>query len=323
MRARLFIISVMYLLLLSGIACQRIAPRSLSELLPPESERKATEQGQAQAQVRAPEMRLMIGTGSLSSKGLNINVEVAVLNINSVAIDIDNLQLVARGGQGKLYLQETVSGGSIAPYTERKFTHKTVIPFEGLNEKKMTVVVDAAPMAVGITLPVSASEEVAVPDMRTLTRSPEKTLNVIFTGLTSKGLNAKLEVNVKNPNPLSLNIGDMRVEVRDETGVLMLTGNIAGGSIAPDSSSIFSGDMTLPMVALDEKNVVVRADAMTAISGATAPFSVSSKTPIPKLDTLVSAPEIKIEIEHKLRAPMPWPSLEVSVKATITNNNNQ
>lgn len=206
MKRKLLLIGVISFLLLFTGACKGTIPEPLRE-----PAQEAVEQA-----VKTPGLNLYVDIGSLSSNGLNVGVEARIDNPNPVTLDIGNLQVVARGKTGQTYVQDTISGGSIAPNSSRTFTHSIVIPLDVLSERSIIVTVDTRAGAAGITLPVSATITINTPDLQDLISAPGIALSVNIGQLSSNGLRTDLQANINNPNPLSLDIGNLEVVVKGQ-----------------------------------------------------------------------------------------------------------
>jgi len=154
-------------------------------------------------------------------------------------------------------------------------------------------------------------------------KTPKIDLYVSIDGLSSSGLSMDIETRVTNPNSVTLDIGDLQVIAKGETGEVYIQDTIMGGSISPNSSHTFRSDITIPIQVVNERNIMVTADSGARVAGITLPIKATITIEVPKLASLISIPQPDISISTpRLRLPPAPPSVELPVKATITNDNN-
>lgn len=225
------------MLLFTG-ACKGAIPEALRE-----PAQEAVEKA-----VKTPGIDLYVNIGGLSSDGLNVSVEAKITNPNPVTLDIGNLQVVAEGEAAHTYIKGTVSGGSIVPNSSRTFTHDIVIPLDVLNERKIIVTVDTRVGAAGITLPVSATITVNIPDIQNLITTPQVTIYAdptIVATFPLPSLRILIDTTIANSNNFGLIIGDLHINMSRSDGTLVKQTTILGGSIEAFSSRTFLSSVTL------------------------------------------------------------------------------
>jgi len=271
--------------------------------------------------VKTPGLDLYVDMGSISSNGLNVGVEARINNPNLVTLDIGNLQVVAKGETGQTYVQDTISGGSIVPNSSRTFTHSTVIPLDVLSERSMIDTVDTRAGASGITLPVSATITVNIPDLQNLISAPSIVLSVNIGQLSSNGLRTDLQANISNPNPLGLDIGNLQIVMEGQAGDVITTSTMMGGSIAPNSTGTFTNDVMIPLQVLNERSIIVTADTRAGVAGVTLPITATVTVNIPGIQNLITVPQVTIYADPTIVATFPLPSLRILIDTTITNSN--
>ena len=72
-------------------------------------------------------------------------------------------------------------------------------------------------------------------------------MGVDFGELTSDGLHMGLRTNLSNSNPFDIDVDDLQIVVKDQSGNVILTSNMNGFSIGPDSTGTLSGDLLMPL----------------------------------------------------------------------------
>lgn len=312
MKIEILTLSITFLLLLSAAGCRGTIPEALRQPAQEAIERA----------VRAPGIDLHVNIDGLISSGLNVGIEARINNPNPIILDIGNLEVLAKGGTGQTYIQDTVTGGSIAPNSSRTFTHSIVIPLDALYERNMIVTVDTRAGAAGITLPVSATITVNIPDIESLITRPGIALSVNIGQLPPDGLNVSLQANISNLNPLSLDIGDLQIVVKGQSGNVITTSTIIGRSIAPNSTRTLTSDLIIPLQVLNERSIIVTLDTSAGVAGITLPVSATVTVNIPDIQTIIRPPQAVIDAHYTIVPTLPLPSLKISTVTTIANNNN-
>lgn len=152
--------------------------------------------------------------------------------------------------------------------------------------------------------------------------TPQVHLYVSIDGLSSSGLDVSIDATITNPNPITLEIGDLEVTAKGETGHTYLHDTIMGGSIAPNSSKTFAHSALIPFDVLNERNITVTADTRAGVAGIALPFGATATIGIPDLASLISVPQLHVYVStSKLRLPPAPPSIEVPTTTTVTNDN--
>lgn len=183
--------------------------------------------------------------------------------------------------------------------------------------------IDSKPLLISIIiaslLPIVGCQDAIEKTIKT----PQIDLYVNVGGLSSSGLDVSVEARITNPNPLSLDIGDMQIVVEGQSGNVIMTDTIPADSISPNSSHTFRSNITIPLQVLNERNIIITADSRAGVAGITLPIKATITIEAPKLASLISIPQPDVSISTpRLRLPPAPPSVEVSTKTTITNDNN-
>lgn len=272
--------------------------------------------------IKIPQVNLYVNINGLSSGGLEVNLEARIDNPYPVTIEIGNLEVIAKGETGHIYIQDAMLGGSIAPNSSKTFTHGIVIPVDVVKARNMIVTVNSSVGAAGVNLPITATITVSTPNISDLINAPAIALSVNIGQLSSNVLDATLQANISNQNPLSLDIGDMQIVVKGKSGNVITSCTITGGSIAPNSSGTFKGSIMIPLQVLNERNIVVTADSKVGIAGISLPINATVTIEVPKLASLISVPEVEVYPHWpKLRLPPAPPSAEFPATVEVSNDN--
>jgi hypothetical protein len=64
----------------------------------------------------------------------------------------------------------------------------------------------------------------------------------------------------------------LQIVAKDSSGNVILSGNIAGCSMAPASTSTLSGDLLLPLEAINEPTIVITVQTRAGFAGVTLPL---------------------------------------------------
>jgi LEA14-like dessication related protein len=307
-RSKLIPVTIMLFLVMSVAGCRGTVPGPFNQPI-----QKAVEQA-----VKAPGIDLHVTIGSLSPSGLDVNIAAGITNFNSVALDIGDLQVIAKGGTGRTYVQDTMPGGSVAPNSNMTFTNDLVIPLDVLSERSIVIAVDTRAGVAGITLPVAATVTVNLPDIQHLVSTPGIALSVNIGQLSSNGLSATLQAVISNPNPLSVNLGNMQIVLKGQSGNTLTTSSITGGSIAPNSSGTFTSNIQIPLQVLNERTTVVTINTSAGVAGLTLPIAATITVNLPDIQHLVSTPGIALSVNI---GQLSSNGLSATLQAVISNPN--
>lgn len=272
-----------------------------------------------------PEIELRVSTGTLSQSGLEVIVEANINNINSEAIDVDSILVTARNESGRVYIQDTIPQGSIAANSNGKITGSFVMPTITLGER-ITFAFDARAVSGDSTLPLSATFSRL--DTRRLISNPVMSLSTEIMPFTIQGISLKLAVKVDNPNPMRLDIGSMKVLIYDQTGKILMTTTIEGGSIAPNSGGTFTSNIVLPFHYLNETRLTVSVDAISGTASISLLLNSTIALKLPKIAEIISVPSLTVDTDEANKTEYKWvsastiPVLQLLLKASITNPNN-
>ena len=163
--------------------------------------------------------------------------------------------------------------------------------------------------------PVQEATEEAV-------KAPQIDLYVRIRGLSSVGLNLSVEASISNYNRVTLDIGDLQVVTKGETGRTYFRSSMPGSSIAPNSSSAFTHSVTIPIEVMNERSLTFIVNTRAGVAGISLPIKATAWVQVPSLTSLISIPKIEIAIvKTKWKATFPLPSVEITTETTINNSN--
>ncbi len=224
--------------------------------------------------IRTPEINLYVNVDGLSSIGLDLNVEASITNLNPVSLDVGDLQLVAKGETSRIYLQDTIMGGSIAPNSSRAFSYDFTIPIDVLNERNITVAANTRVGAAGIELPFGTSVNVQIPELNSLISIPQPNVTISTPKLRLPPNPPSIEVPIKtiitNTNSVELILGDLHINLYKSGSQLIKTDTAPGGSIPASGTQTFEHSIILGLELLDiigSSSVTVKVNTEVGISG--------------------------------------------------------
>jgi LEA14-like dessication related protein len=273
-----------------------------------------------QSLIKAPAMALLLDIGELSSEGLHTSLQASITNPNPFSLDLGDLQMEIRGESGKVLTTGTVTGTSIGPASSGTLTGDLVMPLEVLNEDAIALAIDMTAGIAGISLPISTSMSINMPDIGSLISVPTIAMTVDIGGLSSSGLSTVLEVSISNPNPLSLDIGDLDMVIRGKSGNVITSSTIKGSSIGPNSSGNLTAAILMPLEVVNEESIVLAMETSAGVAGMTLPLATTATINMPDMGNMITAPEIEVYAEAGIGGGFLLPRVEVLVVTTITND---
>jgi uncharacterized membrane protein len=223
--------------------------------------------------IAVPEMDLGVGFGELASDGLHMGLQTNLSNSNPFGIDVGDLLIVVKDQAGNVILTGNMNGCSIGPNSTGTLSAGLLMPLQVLSEPAIVVAVQTQAGFAGVTLPVNARVTINMPDIDSLITVPEIDLGVVFGELTSDGLHMGLQANLSNSNPFGIDVGDLQIVVKDQAGNVILTGNMNGCSIGPNSTGTLSADLLMPLEALNEATIVITVETQAGFAGVILPVN--------------------------------------------------
>jgi hypothetical protein len=276
--------------------------------------------------LKSPQLILIVDNMSLSTDGLDLNLQARVFNPNTFSIDIDDLKVFTRDAAGMDSLLDTVPGGPIKSASMRTFNSGVILANDLLYGRKLTIGINTRTVNTDKILPVSATTEINIPEtLNKLIINPKITAQANITKISWNGFNSQLEAqvegNIENPNPLSLHYNIIRIIVKDKKGEAIAADDIPGGSIAANSDYPFTRLLILPIRVMSETSVSVDIGATIQIPDYIQTLKCSVILPIPKLRELISVPQIKLDTSAVWVTTSPAPIFKMTIVALINNDN--
>ena len=197
-----------------------------------------------------------------------------------------------------------------------------VIPPVLVGERELLITVDTRAGAAGIDIPLSASVALTIPAIESLVSVPEVDLAVCLGELTSDGLQVPLQASITNSNPFDIDVGDLQIVAKGQSGNVITTSDITGCSIASNSTGKLAEDLLIPLEVLNESIIEITVQARAGFAGITLPVKAKAAVTLPDLGSLVSIPDIESNVELGIAPAFPLPGLKIAVISTIANQGN-
>jgi LEA14-like dessication related protein len=269
--------------------------------------------------ITVPDMDLAVGFGEPTSDGLLMGLQTTITNSNPFGVDVGDLQIVAKDQAGNVILTSNMKGCSVGPDSTGMLSGNLLLPLEVISEPTIVVTVQTQAGFAGVTLPIDAKVRVNMPDISSLI-VPEIDLGVDFGELTSSGLHMGLRTTITNSNAFGIDVGDLQIVARGQAGNVILTSNMKGCSIGPDSTGTISGDILMPLEVLNESSIVISVQTQAGCAGVVLPINAKVTVKMPDIGSLITVPGIEMYTEPSLVSGFPLPGLHVVVASTITND---
>jgi hypothetical protein len=250
--------------------------------------------------VKIPEMDFGVDFGELTADGLHLSLCTNLSNCNPFGIDVGDLLIVATNASGKVIGTCSLNSLSLEPNSAGTLSGDLLVPLEELNQSTIVLALQARAGFAGTTQPINGKLTIKMPNLERLMGAPEMDLGVDFKEITPEGLHLGLRSNVSNPNAFGIDIGDLQVTARDQSGETILTSQIKGGRIAPDSSGAFSGDLILPLDRVNRSTIAITVQTHAGV------------------ESLISVPEMDLGLEF---GQLTSEGLYVGLQANLTNSN--
>jgi hypothetical protein len=268
--------------------------------------------------VKLPEMDFGVDFGELTADGLHLSLCTNLSNCNPFGIDVGDLLIVATNASGKVIGTCSLNSLSLEPNSAGTLSGDLLVPLEELNQSTIVLALQARAGFAGTTQPINGKLTIKMPNLERLMGAPEMDLGVDFKEITPEGLHLGLRSNVSNPNAFGIDIGDLQVTARDQSGETILTSQIKGGRIAPDSSGAFSGDLILPLDRVNRSTIAITVQTHAGFSGVSMPLSGRVMVMVPGVESLISVPEMDLGLEF---GQLTSEGLYVGLQANLTNSN--
>jgi len=155
-----------------------------------------------------------------------------------------------------------------------------------MNESTILLTLQSQAGFAGLNLPVTARMTlVSMPDIESLFALPDVDLGAAFGEITPEGLQLALQAAITNPNDFSVEVGDLEIVARGQSGSVLYSGSIAGCSVGPDSSETLLADLLLPLEVLSEESIVIEVRSQAGFGGVLLPVSTEMALVVPQFET--------------------------------------
>ncbi len=268
--------------------------------------------------VKLPEMDFGVEIGELTAEGLHLALCTNLNNGNPFDIDLSDLVVVAMNEAGEVIGTCSLNSLPLGPDSAGSLIGDLLVPLEKLNGSTVILTLQGRAGFAGIAQPVNGKLTIKVPNIERLMAAPEMDFGVDFKEVTPDGVRLGLRSNVSNPNAFGIDIGDLQVTARDQSGETIVTTQIPGGRVGPDSGGVFSGDLVLPLDRVDQSTVVIAVQTQAGFSGVGIPLRGRVMVMVPGMESLITMPEMDLGLEFgKLGSE----GLYVGLQANFTNTN--
>jgi hypothetical protein len=233
-----------------------------------------------------PEIDLGVAFGDLTDDGLHLGLLADIANSNPFGIDVGDLLLTAKGQSGNVLFTGSTQGCSIGPDSTGTLLADLLLPLEAINEPTILLTLQSQAGFAGLDLPINVRMTlVNMPDIESFITLPEIDLGAAFGELTPEGLHLALQASIANSNPFSIEVGDLQIVARGQSGNVLYTGSIGGCSIGPDSTEVLSADLLLPPEVINEPGIVIAVQSQAGFAGVLLPISTEIALVVPEFES--------------------------------------
>ena len=257
--------------------------------------------------------------GSLTSDGLSLSIDASISNNTPMGLDMGDMQLAVKSKDGQTtYSQIDSSEGSIPAGATTKLKRDILLPLNMVSERDLLITLSGSAEAVGRSIPFSASVVLTTAGIESLIAIPMIDLGVEFGDLTADGLQMGLQANLSNSNAFGLDVGDLQIVAKGQSGNVILTSTIEGCSIGPGSVGTLPGSILIPLGALNESSIVVTLQTQAGFAGITLPINAKVTMKVPDIEEFVAVPAIDLAVDV---GELTSDGLQMTLQTTITNSN--
>jgi LEA14-like dessication related protein len=151
-------------------------------------------------------------------------------------------------------------------------------------------------------------------------KTPEADLSVRVGGISDNSLELFIEAKIRNPNPISIDMEDLRITMKGEGGNVLQEAVIAGGTIPGNGERTFSSKVAIPLSIITEKTILTDIQTRVGAAGIDVKLPVQAKATIqlPDLESMLRSPQVStfVKIEG-----ITEDGLEISIETTFKNPN--
>ena len=210
-------------------------------------------------QFTLPLIHLAVNFSDITQEGINFTGIIDITNPNTIDITLKQLSATMMTETGVPVGTIAVQGDTIPAKTTRQLRGSGWILLKAVDARtlQMTLTGDVTIFVAGIRKSVNLSVEADIipPSLeRLLSDLPtEASLTGVYSYSLKNGLHDTVTFTIKNPNNLTLLAEDITVQIFrvDGTKIRMISnGTLPDGLIAPQNTTIFQGDMFIPLTQL-------------------------------------------------------------------------
>jgi LEA14-like dessication related protein len=207
-------------------------------------------------QFTLPEIHLAGNFSEISQEGVNFTGNIEITNPYSIDIAIENISLIVETEIGAQVGTIDIQDKKIPAKTSQQLTGSGWLLLKALDAKvlRMTLEGDFIIFVAGIrkSMNLSIDADIIPPRLDQLLSDlpTEASVTGKYEYTIRAGLHDLITFEVKNPNKLTFLVTDITVKIyridRNKTR-LISNGTLADGVITPQNTTIFNGDMPIPI----------------------------------------------------------------------------
>lgn len=243
--------------------------------------------------MKSPEVTIELDLIEINSNEAILQTTLSIENPNQFGLIIEDIEAVTKTNNGVEIMHIVLEGGEIAPNKNKTYTSTDHITFDGeipetLTTKLTGIVGFRFLGIVKKTLPIAVNMITSLGDVVKNIDIPILHIKGDFGEITDEGINFTTEIGIENPNSFDIQIGDISLTLKTETGELIGDFEIEGALIAAKSSTTLDGEGKIPIETLNAKTLFVNLSttAGVIIAGITESidFSTGAEIGIPHLE---------------------------------------
>jgi len=240
-----------------------------------------------------PETTVRVDVVEINTDEVILHHNLQLYNQNSFEMILEDFQIVATTTAGEEVANITVDGGSIPGQSQKNFSADDRIVMKGnlsgLLSSTITGVVGFNLFGIiKKTIPLEVTVLISLKEALKKIALPTIAVRAEFGTITRREVNLTTEIDVTNPNPVSMNINKFNINITTETGKNVGNFIMPGSQIPAESSVTLTGYGTVLIEALNAKTLFidlhVNAGIQVAGLNKSLPFSTKIEIVIPDLN---------------------------------------
>ena len=243
-----------------------------------------------------PETSIRVDVVEINSDEIIIHHNLHLYNPNPFEMILQDFQIVAVTTAGEEVANLTVDGGAIPGRTQKNFSADDRIVMKGslsgLLSSTITGVVGFNLFGIiKKTIPLEMTVLISLKEALKKIALPDITVRAEVGAITWHHVNLTTQIDVTNPNPISIDISEFILNITTETGANVGNFIIPGTQIPAERSITLVGQGTVLVEALNAKtlNIALHAEIGMHIAGLnkSLPFSTEIEIAIPDINQYV------------------------------------